>query len=136
MLSDAPSRMALRRSLSSPDDPVLAPMLSNVESAAAFEQFAPMIIDAILQPGITFGVRTRLAFQHDRAAVGHDEAVPGQQDAALTEADAIVILAEQPRALWHQQDAARGAVIDVLRDLGGDLARQIGTDAGDERGRE
>jgi hypothetical protein len=44
-----------------------------------------MIIDAILKPGIAFGVRTGLAFQHDRAAVREDQPVPDEQDAPLPE---------------------------------------------------
>jgi hypothetical protein len=93
-----------------------------------------MIIDAILKPGIAFGVRAGLAFQHDRAAVREDQPVPDEQDAPLAEADAAVILADDAGALRHEQDLARRAVVDVLRHLRGDLAGQIGTDAGDERG--
>ncbi len=60
--------------------------------------------------------------------------VPDEQDAALSEPDAAVILADDASALRHEQDLARRAIIDVLRDLRGDLAGKIGTDAGDERG--
>jgi hypothetical protein len=67
-----------------------------------------MIIDAILQPGIAFGVRAGLAFEHDRAAVREDQPVPDQQHAALAEADAAVILADDARALRDQQDRPVG----------------------------
>ncbi len=45
-----------------------------------------------------------------------------------------VINADQPRALRDQQRAAGRTVIDVLGNLGGDLPREIGADAGDQRG--
>ena len=45
-------------------------------------------------------------------------------------------MADQLRALRDQQVFAGRAVVDRLRHLGGDLARKIGTNAGDERGRD
>ena len=55
------------------------------------------------------------------------------QRARLPEGDLRVVLADQARALRDQQDLARRAVIDIFGHLGGDLARQIGAQAGDER---
>ena len=95
-----------------------------------------MIVDAVLEPGIAFSVRAGLALEHDRAAVRQDQAVPDEQHAALAEADAVIVLADEAGRPAAQAGAARRAVIDVLRHLRGDLARQVGADAGDERGRD
>src|SRR5436305_1880419 len=93
-----------------------------------------MVIDAILQPGIAFGVRARLALEGDRAAVRKDHSVPDEQHTPLAEADAAIILPDDAGALGYEQNLACGAVIDVFRHLRGDLSRKIGADAGDERG--
>jgi len=58
-----------------------------------------MVIDAILKPGIAGSVSTRLAFQHDGAAIGQDQAVPDEEDAALPERRAGIILPENSRSL-------------------------------------
>jgi len=89
---------------------------------------------SFLEAGITLRIRAGLALQYDGAAIGEDQPVPDQQDAALAEADAIVVLAQQPGPLRDDQDSAGRAVIDVLGDLGGDLPRQVGADARDQRG--
>src|SRR3546814_15040212 len=47
----------------------------------------------------------------------------------------IVVIADQPRSLRHQQDSAGRAIIDILGDLRGDLAGKVGSQAGDQRGR-
>ena len=58
------------------------------------------------------------------------------QHAALAELNIVVVLADDARALGYEQDAPRRAVIDILRHLRGDLARKVGSDAGDQRGRD
>ncbi len=44
--------------------------------------------------------------------------------------------ADQPRALRYEKDPSGRAVIDILGDLRGNLAGQIGADAGDQGGRD
>ena len=66
----------------------------------SLEQFAPVIIDTILQAGIALRVCAWLAFQHDRTAVRENQPVPDEQDTALTETDAVVILSDDARALF------------------------------------
>lgn len=85
------------------------------------------------------GVRTRplgcgLAFEHDRTAIGEDQPVPGEQHAVLSKLNIGFIVANQPRALRDEQDAPGRAVIDILGDLRRDQARQVRTDAGNQRG--
>ena len=48
----------------------------------------------------------------------------------------IAVLTDDARSLRDQEQAAGRAVIDVLGHLRRDLARKVGTDAGDERGRD
>ena len=93
-----------------------------------------MVVDAVFKARVTLGVRARLALQDDRATVGEQEPVPNQQHAALPETDAIVILTDHARTLRYEKDMARGAVIDILGNLRGDLAWKVGSDAGDQRG--
>ena len=50
--------------------------------------------------------------------------------------DLGVVGADQARALGDEENAAGGAVVDRLRDLGGDLPGQVGSDAGHQRGRD
>ena len=70
------------------------------------------------------------------SAVGHDEPVPDEQHTRLAEGDLAVVLADEARALRDEEVRAGRAVIDILRHLRGDLAGQIGADAGDERRRD
>ncbi len=93
-----------------------------------------MIVHAIFQTSVALTVRARLAFQNDRPAIGHDQPVPNQQHAALPKPDAIVIFTDDAATLRQEQDAAGRAVIDVFRDLRGDLAGMVGANTGDERG--
>lgn len=58
-----------------------------------------MVVDAILQPSISFSVRTWLALDHDGTAIRQNEPVPDQQNTALTETDAVVVLTDQACAL-------------------------------------
>src|SRR3569833_1827581 len=95
-----------------------------------------MIVDAVLQAGIALGIRPRLTLQHDAAAIRENEAVLHLEDAALSELDVVIVLADDARALWNEKDAAGGAVIDVLGDLRRHLARQVRTDASDQRRRD
>src|SRR3546814_19119337 len=81
-------------------------------------------------------IGTWLAVQQDRAAAWKNKPIPGEQHAALARRDFAVIFADQPRALRDEKNASRRAVIDILRDLGGDLAGQVRLDAGDQRGRD
>ncbi len=70
------------------------------------------------------------------SAARQDQAVPDQQHAALAEGHAVIVLADDTRALRDQEQAAGRTVIDILRHLHGDLAGKIGADAGDKRGRD
>ena len=99
------------------------------------EQPAPMVVDLVLEAGKALRVGAGLALQHDRAAVRHDQPRPDQEHAILSERNLAVVGADQLRALRDEEILAGRAVIDVLGHLGGDLARQIGTNAGDERRR-
>ena len=66
-------------------------------------------------------------------AVRHDQPGPDQQDTRLAEGDLAIVEADQPRALRNEKILPGRRVVDVLRDLGGDLARKIGADTGDQR---
>ena len=90
--------------------------------AGGLGEIPPVVIDTIFKPGIALRVGAGLAFQHDGATVRHDEAIPDEQHSALAELHVVVILADDPRPLRHEQDAPRGAVVNVLRHLRGDLA--------------
>src|SRR3546814_8383935 len=94
-----------------------------------------MKVHAVLQTGEAATIGTGLAVELDGASIGQDQPRPGEQDAGLPGANLSVIVTDQPRALRDQQDAARGAVINILRNLRGDLARQVRADAGDQRRR-
>ena len=96
------------------------------------QKVSPMIIDAILKPGIAFRVGAGLVFKHDRLAVRKNDPVPDEQDTRLAEGHLAVVAADQFGALRHKEEAAGWTVIDVLRDLRGDQARQVGLDAGDQ----
>ena len=82
-------------SLSWPDEPASRADAQKRRECGRLEQLAPMIVDAVLEAGIAFGVGAGLAFQNDGAAVRNDQPVPDQQHAALAEADAIVVLADR-----------------------------------------
>lgn len=92
-----------------------------------------MVIDATLQTIEALAVGPLKAFEHDGCAVRHDEPVADKENTALAESNLAVILADQARALRDQQMALGRAVIDVFRDLRGDLARKIGLDAGHQQ---
>jgi hypothetical protein len=64
----------------------------------SLEQRTPVVV-VILEAGITCGVGTRLALQHDRAAVWHDQAAPNQQHARLSERNLAVINTYESRPL-------------------------------------
>jgi hypothetical protein len=76
-----------------------------------------VVIDAVLQTGIAFGIRTRLTLKHDAAAVREDQPAPYEEHTALAELDVVVVLADDPSALRDEEDATRWAVIDVFGDL-------------------
>ena len=99
-------------------------------------EIPPVVINVIFQPGIAGSVRTGLALQHDGAAIGQNQAVPDEQDAALPELHTGVILADDARSLRNQQQRAGRAVIDIFRDLRGDLAGKVRADAGNHRRRD
>jgi hypothetical protein len=71
-----------------------------------------------------------MALQNDGAAIRHNQAVPDQKRPGLAEGHLGVVLADEPRTLRNQQNAAGWAVIDVFCDLGGDPPREIGTQPG------
>jgi hypothetical protein len=56
----------------------LRPHAKNGREKRSLEQLGPVIVDLILETGISAGVRTLLPFQHDRATVRHDQAGPHQ----------------------------------------------------------
>ena len=85
------------------------PTPSNVESSAALNKRAPMIVDLVLEAGITCGVGARLTLQYDRRAVRHDQPGPDQQHARLAERDLAVIDADQARPLRDEKIIARSA---------------------------
>ena len=58
-----------------------------------------MIIDLVLEPGIAFGVSTRLTFEHNGTAVRKDETSPDEENARLPERDLTVVDADQLRSL-------------------------------------
>src|SRR6266436_2013648 len=91
-----------------------------------------MLIDLVFEAGEALSVSAGLTLQHDGAAVRHDQPRPDQEYTVLAEGDLAVIGADELRALRDQQEPAARAVIDVLGHLRGDLARKIGTNAGDE----
>ncbi len=95
-----------------------------------------MIVDAILETGKARRIHPGLAFEDKRPPVREDQPVPDEEHAALANGHAIVIGADQPGALRNQEQASRGAVIDVLGNLRGDLTWQVGANAGDQRGRD
>ena len=99
----------------------------------SLEQLSPMVVDLILQARVTLGVGPRLALEHDRAPVGHDEAIPDEEGPRLAEGDLRVVLADEARPLRDLQEFSGRAVVNVLGHLGGDLAGQIGAQAGDQR---
>ena len=100
------------------------------------QKIAPMIIDAIFEPSIAFRVGAGLVLKHDRLAVRKNDAVPDEQDAGLTKRNLAIVAADQFGTLWHKEEASRRTVVDVLRDLRGDQARQVGLDAGDQSRRD
>jgi hypothetical protein len=99
------------------------------------EQAAPMMIDVIFEAREPLSVGAGLAFEHDGVPVRHEQPGPDQQDPVLPERDLAVVEPNELRSLQNQQKSAAWAVIDVLGDLGGDLPRQVGSDPGDQGGR-
>ena len=99
-----------------------------------FGEIPPVIIDPILETSVSLRVGARLAFEDDGAAVREDQPVLDQQRPSLPELHVVVVLADNPRALRDQKQSAGRTVVDVFRHLRSDLARQIGANAGDERG--
>ena len=65
-----------------------------------------MIVDLILETGVTTGVCALLPLQHDRATVRHDQPGPHQQHPRLTERDLAIINADQSRSLRNKLGAA------------------------------
>ena len=89
--------------------PSSAPTPSKVESRRRLEQFAPVIVDLILEAGVSCRIGTRLALEHDRATVRHDQPGPDQEHARLPEGDLAIIDPDQPRALGNQAEPDRSA---------------------------
>lgn len=65
-----------------------------------------------------------------------NEPVPCANHSTLPGAFLAVIFADNSRALRNEQNAIRRAVINILRNLGRDLVRQVRLDAGDQRWRD
>src|SRR3546814_7791965 len=101
----------------------------------SLEHMAPMIVGAIRQPRHSAGIRSGEPAKCDRATAGKGQPIPREQHAILPRHDLAVIFSDQARALGTQENASRRTVIDILRHLRCDLARTIGTDAGDPRRR-
>src|SRR5262249_36079927 len=95
-----------------------------------------MIVDLVLETGVAFGVGAGLTLQNDGAAVRKNEPGPYEENARLTEGDLAVVDADELRALWNEQIAAGWAVVNILGDLGRDLAGQVRTDPGQQGGRD
>jgi hypothetical protein len=106
----------------------------NRREQRGFEQITPVVVNAILETGITFRVGAGLALQHDGSTVREDDPVPDEQHTTLTESNAGVILTDEAGALRDEENVSGRAVMDVFRHLSRDLAWEVGTDAGDERG--
>jgi hypothetical protein len=70
--------------------------------------------------------------QDDRSAIRHDQSRPHQEHAVLSERDLAVVHADKLRSLRYEQIFSGWTVVDALRDLGGDLAGKIRTNAGDQ----
>src|SRR3546814_6403396 len=79
--------------------------------------------------------RTDTLFPYTTLFRSQDQAGPCEQDAALAGGDFIVILADQARTLRDEKNATRGAVVDILGNLRGDLPGEVRADARDEGGR-
>src|SRR5690606_27122407 len=89
------------------------------------EHVAPVIVDAVLDPGGAGRVRPRLAIEEDRFASGKNPPVPGKKHAVLPRRYLTVIFPYETGALRDEQDTSGPAVIDVLRHLSGDLSWNI-----------
>lgn len=97
------------------------------------EYLAPMIVGLILQSSEARRIGRRLILQHDRVPGPPHQPGPDQQHPLLAISDLGVIATDQCRALRDQQDMPGRTVIDILRDLRRDFARQVRADAGDQR---
>ena len=91
-----------------------------------------MIIDLVFKTGISCGIGTGLAFEHDGASVRQNKPGPDQEYAGLPKRDLAVVTADQSRALRNQQRATRRRIKDGIGHLRGDLPRQIRAEARDE----
>src|SRR6185437_4019105 len=98
------------------------------------EQRTPVVVDFVFEAGIAFGIGAGLTLKNDRAAVRHDQAIPYEKRTCLPESDLRIVLPYQACALRDQKDLSRWAVIDIFRHLCGDLAGQVGAQAGDQCG--
>src|ERR1700739_1944451 len=77
-----------------------------------FEQSPGMVIDPVLEPGITQRAGGEEVIEDDRTAVRHDEACPDQQQSLLPVCDVAIVFADQPRALRDQQKSPASRVVD------------------------
>ena len=53
------------------------------------KQPAPVVVDLVLESGKTLRIGTRLALQHNRAAIRHHQPRPDQQHAVLTASETL-----------------------------------------------
>lgn len=63
----------------------------------------PVIVDAVLETGISRRIRPGLAFEDKRSPIWEYQPVPDQEDPTLADGDAVVIGADQAGALGDQQ---------------------------------
>jgi hypothetical protein len=90
------------------------------------------IIDLVGKPGIARRIRGGRIVDPDRRAIGEDDSLPDEHRPALPERDHAIIAADQPRSLRQEQNSSAGAVIDILGQLRGHKARQVGIEPGDQ----
>lgn len=98
----------------------------------ALQELPGMQIDLVGKAGIAAGIRRREIVDHHRAAVGPDDALPDDEGAFLPEGDDVVILADQARSLWDEEEAAGHRVENVLRHVRDDNPGKIGVEAADQ----
>ncbi len=136
MLFDAPSRIAWARLFSRLLVPASAPMLSSVERTAALNSMPQWLSTSSSSPTYPSVLAPGCRSSAIDMPSGMMMRVQTSSTRALPEGNRAIVLPDQLRPLGNKKILAGGAVIDSLRHLGGDLARQIGTYAGDQRGRD
>src|SRR5260221_5131849 len=101
-----------------------------------FEKLPSVIVDLILEPGISCCIGRRQIVDLDRRTVRHDDALPDKERTALTEGDNAVVGADQARSMRDEQCPPGDRVVYVLGDLADHLAGQIRVDPGKQASRD